>query len=147
MRLIGLATVAVALLAVLSQAIAAPKRAVVSAARPPESSVCLGLIRDYENASKAMAMNQAEGVGDDSPIRQSVREAQNNGSLEKARITLDFMHGNNCKLPNSAPRSELYIRAAMTCKADQMKEALNRARGGHTSPPSCDQTKWQSVSK
>lgn len=110
------------------------------------SSACKSLGDDYDAASKQLAANLAEGIGDDSAIRATMRESQNQTTLDRARMTMDLMKGNGCKMPTSAPSANRYLTPALACQTDELKQSTARMTGASTDtslPDSCDQTKWQ----
>ena len=111
-----------------------PRAAKVFAAKPnTASSVCFKLSDDYEFASKQLAMSYAEGIGDDSAPRATMREARNSNVLERARITLDLMRANNCKLPTEAPSLKRYLSSAMSCVSQRMSAGT---------ASSCEMANW-----
>lgn len=118
-----------------------PKACLIASSAPAapiakaESSACTKLASDYDIASKQLAMNHAEGVGDNSAPRATMREARNNNILEKARITVELMRGNSCKMPTEAPDMGRYLSPALKCSTDMI--------GASTTPASCDMTTWQ----
>jgi hypothetical protein len=118
----------------------------------PENPACAGLTRDYDSTNKLLAMNTVEGIGDNSAIRATMRETQNGNALEKARMTLDLMKGNGCKLPTSAPGGSRYMSAALDCEKAKLDQTLARQAQGYRSwdlrnmppPPSeCDMANWR----
>jgi hypothetical protein len=123
-------------LAVLS---AAPAMAQTKPAAAQATGTCAALARDYDTASKDLADKEAEGVGDDSAPRATLRAMEDANTLAGARITLDLMRDNHCPLPKSAPNYIYYLASALSCRTDRLK--------GTVSPPSCDRTTWQSVGK
>lgn len=122
---------------------AAGKKAASEAPNPQ----CEALARDYENASKQIAMNDADNLGDDSAVRATMRESQNNGILEKARITVELMQGNKCKMPASAPSGDPYFTQALACKNAKFSQ-LQAATSLHLElPPECIFSNWKSEQK
>jgi hypothetical protein len=110
-----------------------------AAAQKPESKTCAALHLDYEETSKRMAMNHASGIGDNSAIRATKREAENTNILAEARLTLDLLKGNGCSLPKSAPSGARYYGSALRCHNDMLGVRLS---GKYSFPPSCERAKW-----
>jgi hypothetical protein len=115
----------------------APRTVSLRSATPTESPACAKLGADYENASKELAMTYAEGVGDNSAPRATMREARNGNVLEKARLTVELMRGNSCRIPTEPPSLARYLSPALACQT-----ALLGAQGGNL-PPACDMSTWQ----
>lgn len=104
---------------------------------------CAKLADQYENASKALAFSFAEGIGDNSAPRATMRETREGNVRQEARDNLELMKANGCKLPTSAPNAGPYVAQAMQCHLDQTKNQYATLRGKPTSDPaSCDMTKW-----
>jgi len=104
-----------------------------------ESAVCKSLHIDYEEASKRMSQNRADGLGDNSAVRATQRETENNGILAEARLTLDLLKGNDCRLPTSAPSSDRYYFTALKCHNDILEVKLS---GTYSFPASCKRADW-----
>lgn len=104
-----------------------------------EPAACKALHEDYEEASKRMAMNRASGLGDNSAVRATTREAENTSILAEAQVTLDLLKGNGCRLPTSAPSSSRYYFRALQCHNDLLTVRLS---GKYSFPPSCERAKW-----
>ena len=104
---------------------------------PEQTSACSKLAADYEGASKQLAMNFAEGAGDNSAVRATMRETRNATVMEKARLTVELMRGNNCKMPTEAPSMERYLSPALECQT-----ALLTAQG-NAMPAACVMANWQ----
>ena len=145
-----------ALTILISVAAAAPK--VTKSAKPAAvSSTCAKLTRDYENASKTLAANEAEGVGDNSAVRATMREAQNANTMSEAKFTLDLMTANKCKIPGEAPTSIRYLLPAMECRTAQLQRSNARAsarlndQAAPVEDPStvdkCDRSKWERLER
>lgn len=104
-----------------------------------EPVVCEKLHADYEDASKRMALNHAEGIGDNSALRATQREAQKASILAEARLMLDLLKGNGCHLPTSAPSLYRYYLSALTCHNDILAAKLS---GTYIFPESCRRRSW-----
>jgi hypothetical protein len=107
-----------------------------AAAEPP---ACKSLRADYEEASKRMAMNHAQGIGDNSAVRATRRETENNTILAEARLTLDLLKGNGCRLPTSAASYKRYYSSGLRCHNDILKVKLS---GTYSFPASCRRADW-----
>lgn len=99
------------------------------------SGTCTRLYADMEHLKKSLAMNFADGIGDNSAPRATMREAQDQSLMARVRLTMDLMRDNHCKMPTSVPNGVEYASTAITCRTDQM-------HSGSLNPPSCDQDKW-----
>lgn len=124
-------------------------------AKASEASACKSLASDYDNASKNLAMLEAQGLTDDSAPRATMRETQSNNILNQARITMDLMKNNGCKSPTAAPSANIYLMDAIKCSTAVMKQsseaAILIAEGKSVSdfdrPPECDRSKWAADTK
>jgi hypothetical protein len=110
-----------------------------ASAQKSEPAACAALHSDYEDASKRMAMNHVSGIGDNSALRETTRETENSNVLAEARLTLDLLKANGCRLPNSAPSFSRYYDSALKCHNDILAVKLS---GTYSFPPSCDRSKW-----
>jgi hypothetical protein len=115
---------------------AAAQAGAVHAATTEPIGTCAALMTTYDGASKDMAGNFADSVGDNSAPRATLRAMEDSNSLAQARIALDLMRDNHCPLPKRAPAAAWYMSAALTCENDRLKAS------GTESPPSCDRSKW-----
>lgn len=112
----------------------------VLAAPAPAPSVangaCTKLAADYDQVEKALAMTEAEGVGDNSAPRETNRQVEDSNYLARASMTLTLMEANHCALPDHAPSSIRYLSSALTCATDRLKSPI----GSET--PSCKMENW-----
>lgn len=108
-----------------------------AAAAPSTAAVCASLATSYDDASKTLAANYAEGVGDNSAPRAALRATEDANSLAQAHMTLDLMRDFRCPMPKSAPFAIFYLLPALTCATDRLKMS------GSKSPPSCERAKWE----
>ena len=99
------------------------------------SGTCTQLNADMEHLKKSLAMNFADGIGDNSAPRATMREAQEQSLMGKVRLTMELMRDNHCKMPTSVPTGVEYASNAISCRTEQM-------HSGSANPPSCDQDKW-----
>jgi len=93
---------------------AQPKTGTASKAEP---EACAKLRTDYEDASKNLALNEAKGRIDNSAIRATMREAENNNIINQYRMVFDIMKSNGCKLPDHVPSGSRYALASISCSA------------------------------
>ena len=107
-----------------------------AAGPPPVAGTCSRLAATYESTSKGLAATFAEGLGDNSAPRATLRTMEDANSLAKAHMTLDLMRDYHCPMPKDAPDSVYYLATALTCATDRLKAS------GSGSPASCDRTKW-----
>lgn len=133
MRIVYLA--ATCLVVVSSAAFATSQKA----SSKSEPAACKALHDAYEEASKRMAMNEASGIGDQSAVRATKRETENANILSEARVTLDLLKGNGCRLPAAAPSSTGYYFKALQCHTDLLGV---RRSGKYSFPASCERAKW-----
>jgi hypothetical protein len=122
----------------------------VAAAAPREPAVCSSLRTDYEDASKKLALNQAHENIDNSAIRATMRQSEDNNVLAQARITMDLMKNNGCKSPTYAPSASRYALSSLKCSAVleelRAREAIDRLNRTYTprqSTSECDISTWK----
>jgi hypothetical protein len=127
--LTALAMVGASVLATPTVALAAP------AASAASGSTCSGLAKSYDQVEKSLAMTYAEGVGDNSAVRETNRQTENSNDLAKASIVISLMQAHHCTLPDHAPTMGTYISDALTCATDRLK--------GTADAPSCKMENWQ----
>lgn len=126
---------------------AQPKAGTVTKA---EAEACAKLRSDYEDASKELALNKAKGNVDNSAIRATMREAENNNILNQSRMIFDMMKANGCRIPDHIPSASRYGLASITCSAALQKrkadEAYDRYQGRnfvyHGPITECDISEW-----
>lgn len=109
--------------------VTARKAPVVSATAPPkaEPAACAGLMSDYDNISKQMAIRQADEVLDNSAARATMRETQNASGISQASMTLDIMKAKGCTLPDFVPSASRYGLASLICANKRQEIRKNRA--------------------
>jgi hypothetical protein len=113
------------------------------------SEDCQALEAEYDDASRALALNAALNGADDSAARTAMRNNEDAATMQKAQLTLELMRGHSCELPTSAPSAARYDRASTKCQNDlvvakldaQIQAQLGSAAGLAT-PPSCDTRTW-----
>lgn len=144
-----------ALAALLVSAIGAPviaqsHRPAKPAKQAGEPEVCKALMSDFEDASKSLALSDAEDVLDDSAIRSTMREAQNSNIINKARMTMDIMKSHGCTLPTFVPSGERYSLSSLGCvtarQSIRAREAVDRFRSqfeSYPEPEECETKLWK----
>ena len=115
-----------------------------------EPSICASLANDLEEASKKLALNVANGVGDNSAPRATMREAEDTNTLAQAKMTMDVMHNNGCKGPSFVPSASRYGLASLTCATAKQKirnrELIDRLDNKfviYDLPAECDTQTWK----
>jgi len=98
------------------------------------SGICASLARDYDQIDKALAMTEAEGIGDNSAPRATNRELESSNFLTRASIMVTLMEAHHCALPDHAPSITRYFSPALTCSTDRLKTEQ---------PESCKMENWQ----
>lgn len=113
-----------------------PAMAQVPAATAPKLGVCEQLAADWKRFEINMAERFAEGIGDNSAPRSTLRAIEEGNDLMKAGLTLQFMRDSKCPLPKSAPSGNAYVSAALDCSTARLKSGYEAAKAV------CDRTKW-----
>jgi hypothetical protein len=108
------------------------------AAAQPAGGRCTALAANYDQVDKAMASRFAEGVGDNSAPRATLREMEDSNGLAQAQIILSLMQANHCALPDHAPSIGRYLSAALACSTARLK--------GGADPAECKMETWQAGS-
>lgn len=117
----------------------APQRGGAGSAPKPTPAACAPLHEEYEDASKRLAQIHAQGLGDQSAPRATMREAESTKVLAGAGMTLELLKAHGCPLPTAAPSGTRYANAARICNL-AMLEA--RRAGIYTFPASCERRQW-----
>lgn len=102
----------------------------------PKPSVCAALAEDWKRFEMNVATRFADGVGDNSAPRATLRAIEESNDLLKANMTLQLMRENKCALPKSAPSGAGYISAALDCSTQRLKV------GYEASKAVCDRANW-----
>ncbi|ALJ12641.1 hypothetical protein [Sphingopyxis macrogoltabida] len=105
----------------------------------PASGTCDKLAEEYEGASKKLAMSMADGLGDTSAIRKTMRETQDANVLAEAQQTLNLMVAHKCSLPTTTPKGGLYLIPAIECRTARLKQDMGEIS---SSDEACDMSKW-----
>lgn len=124
--------------AILCAAIASPSVAIAAPVPAAPSGVCSKLSADYDQAEKALAMTFAEGIGDDSAVRETNRQVESSNYITSAAIAVNLMEEHHCaSLPDHAPSIARYMSNALSCKTDRLKS------GDSSDVPSCKMDTWK----
>lgn len=121
--------------AILCAATVPPSVAFAAPAPAATSGACSKLSADFDQAEKALAMTFAEGVGDDSAVRETSRQIESSNFISSAGIAVNLMEAHHCVLPDHAPSTARYLSAALTCVTDRLKN-------GSSDTPSCKMDSW-----
>lgn len=122
---------------------AAPKRPIAKA-----SPACAKLQSDYEMASKQLSLNEARSATR-SPLQKAINEGENIEVLNKAKIVLDLMRGNACRLPAEAPSASKYQLAALSCLLEEKTAVANAewaklgVKSATPAGKACDLRSWK----
>lgn len=106
-------------------------------AAPAEPPICEQLLTSIEMGKKQQALSWAQGVGDNSAPRATLRAMETVAVLERANFNLKLLELNRCRtLP--APMTEglgEYAGQALACSTEIVK--------GNNSSPTCVLASWQ----
>lgn len=107
-----------------------------AAASVPKLSTCEALAADWKRFDMNMADRFADGIGDNSAPRATLRAIEEGNDLLKANMTLQFIRDNKCPLPKSAPSGTSFISAALECSTQRLKVGIEAAK------IVCDRANW-----
>ena len=105
----------------------------VSPAAAP--SRCTALQSDWRSVEITLAQNSAEGIGDNSAPRATLRAMEDNNALLRAQMTLELMRAAGCTLPARAPTVGTFMLDALECQTE-------RLRGVRAGEGVCDTASW-----
>ena len=97
---------------------------------------CANYMKAYEQGAKAASLTWAEGVGDDSAPRATMRNVETSHYLIVEQMNLEMMIAAHCPLPTEGASVNPYLTPAIECQTARLK------RGSTPNPPECDMTKW-----
>ena len=129
MTRISVVTLTIVALAGAQPAVSAvPKKA---ASKAP-SAACVNLATKYENFSKQLSANKADGRGGSAAV------------MTEAGLTLDLMRSNGCTLPTDTPSDTRYLLKAYKCSNAQKRAVLAAMQGTTAADPAqaCDWSAW-----
>lgn len=86
-----------------------------------QADTCANLKSRLENSSKSMAMIYADGIGDDSAPRATMRELKELNLKVDQLILLEFMKEHDCEFESAPPSMSLYLSSALECANDQLQ--------------------------
>gem|GEM_PF-5080138 len=90
--------------------------------------------KDWKQIEISLANNMADGIGDNSAPRASLRAQEDANSLSRAALTLELMKANQCQLPKRAPSAITYLTLALNCAT------ARRTKGADTEE--CKTANW-----
>ena len=97
--------------------------------------LCSQLMEAYDQSAKSASLSWAQGVGDNSAPRATLRELEISNQLIARQINLTLMIQYKCPLPRTPASSNEYISNAVSCSTALL---MNKK-----SPPECDLKKWK----
>lgn len=115
---------------------AQPVRSAQQAAPPNR---CVTLANDYRRHEMNLADIDAEGVGDNSAPRATLREMRTANELTLANMTLQLMQAHRCALPDREPSGAAYSLAALQCRNAMMR----MSPGQRDLPAECNRGGWE----
>lgn len=98
-------------------------------------SRCAALQSDWRSVEITLAQNSAEGIGDNSAPRATLRAMEDNNALIRAQMTLELMRAAGCTLPARAPVAGTFLLDAMECQTALL-------RGGRAGEGACETATW-----
>lgn len=103
------------------------------------SAVQVGTCEQLQSQWREVEMNlaeiYAEGLGDNSAPRATMRATRTTSEMSQANVILGLMAANKCPAPTKAPSEYTYAAAALNCSTARLK--------GATQIPACDRTLWK----
>ena len=109
--------------------------ATAGAAPPTDPAICASRRAESDKINKRLARSSAEGA-----VRSNAKSARLREAEEQSLISLGNTvdpGGSDCPPPKLETSRWIYLLAAIRCEKDRLKAS---------SPPSCDDTKWQPYS-
>lgn len=129
----------VMMLTALGLASSFPEVAFGQAAAGKPAGTCSGLTNQWDSIEKDLAAREAEGFGDNSAPRATLRELENSNDLARAQMILSLMQSGRCALPESPPNYVVYITNALSCSTERLKGTKN--------PAECDRKTWKKLAR
>ena len=111
----------------------------VQAASSPAASgagICVALNSRIEDDQKTLATLGAEGLGDDSAPRATMRAAQATEAVSEAQANIALLEAHHCSAYARPISDGAYMNDALVCHLARVKAT------DATAIPECDQTKW-----
>lgn len=88
---------------------------------------CELMRKDWRQVEISLANNAADGIGDSSAPRASLRAQEDANSLSRAALTLELMKLNHCPLPTRAPSAITYLTLALNCATARRTKGADAA--------------------
>lgn len=101
-------------------------------------STCNALSETVESQLKKSALSWAEGIGDNSVPRATLREIEISNALAIARMNLDLMAYNKCPGRIKPVNPMIYMNEALDCNLQRLKEVKDA--------PACNMQDWKGLS-
>lgn len=95
---------------------------------------CGAFLKVLEHSNKLIALENAQGIGDNSAVRAQLEEAKIANYLHRMELNLALMIQNKCAVPKEPFTSGDYLENALKCSMEQIK--------GNFKSPECDLDKW-----
>jgi hypothetical protein len=127
--------IAAVIMVAAAPALAQAPRSARPATPAPAGGRCAALQSDWRNVEITLAQNSAEGIGDNSAPRATMRAMDDNNALIRAQITLELMRAAGCTLPARPPLTGTFLMDALDCQTELL-------RGGHAGQGACDTASW-----
>lgn len=124
-----------AILAAAAPAFAQTPRAARPAGPVAATGRCAALQGDWRSVEITLAQDSAEGIGDNSAPRATLRATEDNNALLRAQMTLELMRAAGCTLPARAPTAGTFLLDAMECQTELL-------RGGRAGEGACETATW-----
>lgn len=106
-----------------------------AAAAAPATGRCAALQADWRSVEITLAQDEAEGIGDNSAPRATLRAMEDNNALIRAQMTLELMRAGGCALPARAPQIGTFLLDALDCQTEML-------RGGRAGQGACETASW-----
>ena len=109
----------------------------ISASSAHAATDCKALMGAYDQASKLISLEDAQGIGDDSVYRAMLHELKIGNYYKVRELNLTLMQANKCPLPSDPVYPSEYMIDALSCATEQVK--------GNANSPKCDFNSWKRV--
>lgn len=114
---------------------------------PPASQHCAQFEVAIENNLKQLALEDAEGIGDNSAPRATLSELKIQNFLLVISMNLQLMRDNGCPAKKEPISTARYMLPAMQCNTELLKVRLDQVSGKPVGssglPPACDISTWK----
>jgi hypothetical protein len=119
--------------------------ACVASSSQAQVSVCEQAHRGIVGAEQSWASRQAEGSGDNSAPRATLRELQILKELQLIAIYMEILRSNSCPPLKRLPSYANWFIDALQCEV-AIKGAVLKGANADL-PPACDPKNWKGLSK